>query len=384
MVELLAEDGDYYPYHRHGLSRSWLRLYYQQTWGSTYSPYGDPGKLDSGLPGFYVPQGDGSFVPPPSDLSNLMARSMRSMLPYIKGELSLVNSIIELKDLRKSVGTLTKSFKQHYHLFRNSAGWRGVCKKLGERYAKQLTFRSLARKMAGGYLEYSFDLKPLVSDIRGVISALSRTSARINDLITRSGGRQRKHFSFTWQEFTDLVEPEIAGAFWNWQYQHQTLQLGFYQRSISYKPTVFHAEVEYNYNYTQYQIENAQVLAHLDALGINFNPAIIWNALPWSFVVDWVLSVGQALDAMKVRLMEPKINIHRYLWSIRRERRITVTCGYRANHGLGTTMGQLPAVVQVAYRRQCDSPSTSLLQTSGLSLNELSLGAALAITQSRR
>lgn len=380
---LFCEDGDYYPYYRRGNSTSWLRLYLQRTWGSSMMPYGDPGRLDNGLPGFYVPTPDGNFIPPPADLDSLKARSMRSMLPKIKAELSLVNSILELKDLRRSLGHLAKSFKSNWHMIRNSAGWRQLVKKYSERALLNMSTRKLVQKLAGGYLEYSFNVKPLVSDIRGVISALSQTSKRINDLISRSGRRQKRHFVWTWQEYSQLTEPEVSGAYWDWRYLHQTLQSGFYQRTVSYQPTVFHAEVEYNYDYTPYQIENAQTLAKLDALGVNINPAIIWNALPWSFVVDWVLSIGPYLESMGVQNMEPKINIHRYLWSIRRERRITVTCGYRGNHGLGTTMGQLPAVVQVAYRRQPDSPSVSLLETSGLSLKELSLGAALAVTQSR-
>jgi hypothetical protein len=40
----------------------------------------------------------------------------------------------------------------------------------------------------------------------------------------------------------------------------------------------------------------------LDLFGANLNPAIVWNAIPFSFVVDWFLKVGDYFDKMEVQL----------------------------------------------------------------------------------
>jgi hypothetical protein len=39
------------------------------------------------------------------------------------------------------------------------------------------------------------------------------------------------------------------------------------------------------------------VYAHLDNLGVRLDPAIVWNAIPFSFVVDWVVDVSGFLGS---------------------------------------------------------------------------------------
>ncbi len=146
---------------------------------------------------------------------------------------------------------------------------------------------------------------------------------------------------------------------------------------------MFHAQIEYNYNYTQYQVEHARLLGYLDALGVNLNPSIIWNALPWTFVVDWVLSIGQYLDDFKVENMRPQINIRRYLWSVSRGRVITVHRAVRLKLTDEQFWIPLPTVRQTAYRRQVSGVSSSSILSSGLTLKEVSLGAALVIVRKR-
>jgi hypothetical protein len=129
------------------------------------------------------------------------------------------------------------------------------------------------------------------------------------------------------------------------------------------------------------------LLSHLDYLGINLNPAIIWNAIPWSFVVDWVAGVGPYLDQLRVENMAPQINIRRALWSVSRKRVITVSKGTRVSNPTYHTLltrNRLPAVTQTAYRRQLFMPSISSIQSSGLTPKEFSLGAALVIAQRAR
>lgn len=154
----------------------------------------------------------------------------------------------------------------------------------------------------------------------------------------------------------------------------------------------FHAQIEYNFNYTQFQREHAHVLALLDALGVNFNPAIVWNALPWSFVVDWVVGVSRWLDNLKVGNMEPKINILQYLWSVRRSRTVQVEgkvafnkyfSGYDPYTYYPTAYVSFPVTYETAYRRSAGLPGPSWFETSGLSSKEFSLGAALVVSHRR-
>jgi hypothetical protein len=337
-------------------------------------PFGDPGSLDLDTEALYVPDGSGNIVPTPGPLGELESRAIQTLLPSIKAELSLPNFLIELKDFRSVIATIKGVY--------TSSSFRAALSYL--LVPKNLSLAALMRTAAGSYLNLQFNWLSLLSDIARIYQAMLRTESRMNDLVTRTGRVQTKHFHFAWQEYKDVDSD------WQWHgrvgYQTQWLmsEVGS-RRVISYSPSVFHAEIQFNYNLTGYQTEHARLLSYLDALGINLNPAIIWNALPWSFVVDWVIGLGPYLDTLKVSNMEPQINIHRYLWSISRKRQITVTTAIRNAYDDGLEYrSTLPPVIQTAYRRQPSSVPVSLIESSGLTLKEVSLGSALVLAQKRR
>jgi len=352
--------------------------YYQEWNGFTVAPFGIAGSPDQGLPAFVEYRPDGGFIPPPGDIDGLVSRALRSMLPSIKSELSIINSLIELKDFKRPIRSILQYFKGNSALSKVSASLKYV------RSLRNKTLREVFQTAAGGYLQARFNFLPLISDIRAVYTALSRTERRINDLITRSGRKQNKHWMFRWQEYPDTYE--IGNEGWpvaSWAYIPNPRINSI--RKCTYSPTVFHAQIQYNYNYTEYQLAHAQVLAHLDALGVNFNPAIIWNAIPWSFVVDWVIGVSRWLDSFKVENMKPKINICNFCWSIKRERVIQIEKGISSDPIAGyKSRSTLPLTYQTAYRRSVGIPSVSSLTTSGVSSDEFTLGAALVIAQRRR
>jgi hypothetical protein len=337
-----------------------------------YSEFGEAGQLNNGLTGFVSERADGGFVPPPADLDKLVLASLASMLPVIKAELSIVNSIIELKDFESLPKTLKKIEE--------------VTRKIPR------TLRTLRQFFAGaadGYLQAKFNLLPLLSDISGIRTALSRTERRINDFITRSGRVQHRHYNRALTELVPTVDTAYGAAPSGTISSPDLAESVVYQRYTYPDPTIFHAEIEYNYNYTRYQLEHARILALYDALGFNLNPAIIWNAIPWSFVIDWVLGVSQWLSTQRIGFMDPKINILRYLWSVKRSRRIvvqrqvSVPAYVDGPYSVASGWVPLPTVRETAYSRVVGLPSEHSILTSGLNASEFSLAAALVIARKR-
>jgi hypothetical protein len=47
----------------------------------------------------------------------------------------------------------------------------------------------------------------------------------------------------------------------------------------------------------------------LDALGFELNPQIIWNAIPFSFVVDWFTGIGDVLGSLKIDSLELPVEL---------------------------------------------------------------------------
>lgn len=351
-------------------------------WPYRYDAFGLAGTPLNGLPLLYSKNAStGDFVPWPSSIETLKANALKAMLPTIKAELSLINSILELKDF-KSIVRFCSNFRENLRRL-------PPVFQLG--HAHFLSLSELAKRTPNGYLYWSFALAPLISDIRGIYTAVSASQRRINDLVTREGRWQKKHFSVSWPENTDVQNQ--AGPYGlyaghklitAWAVQEQLK----FRRNVRNEMTTFHAEIEYCFNFTQYQRENARVLALLDAIGVNFNPSIIWNAIPWSFVIDWVIGVNRWLDQFTVALMEPQINIRQFLYSIHRFRTTEVFryLNYLVSPYSRSDVGEqaLPVIYEEAYRRHVEMPTVSSIQSGGLSLKEFSLGAALVTARRRR
>lgn len=356
--------------------------------GSPEAPFGEPGFPNSGIPSFYLRDQETDFVPDPVDLSKLKERSLKTMLPEIKAEVSVVNSVLELKDFKTLPATVSKMYT-YFTKYRALQKPRDRLRRIGNRDG---TLRQALGGGSDGWLQLKFNVLPLLSDISGVHAALSRTQKRINDLVTRSGRTQVSHYTHKYSEYTDTSEETGGQLPWRLGSPggHPAVPAQgnsiHWKRFVYYEPTIFHAQMRYNYNYTSYQVQNAELLGLLDAFGVNLNPAIIWNAIPWSFAIDWVLGVGRWLDQFKSTNMEPKLNIQDYLWSVKRERRISIT-GRQANlwgdasNSLGSVI--LEPTYESSYKRRIGVPPVSLFQTSGLNANEFSLGAALVLARRR-
>jgi hypothetical protein len=381
LIPAYTEKWAYYPDIYLGYSKNPLFGYLKYYSGSELMPYGSPGFLNNGLPAFNDPQPDGvTFIPAPAGLDDLNSTAMRVMLPAIKEEMSLVNSVIELKDFRSMIRLGLSAANNLNKVVPTVRAW------LTKATRDDGSLRTLSRLGASGFLQWEFAFAPLLSDIAAFQAALLRTEKRMNDLITRAGRPQVRHFTYKWVEFPDVKEEQSNPGFGFPKWENQTVGLYDSSRQVIYEPTVFHAQVRYNYYFSNYQLEHARVLSLLDSLGINLNPAIIWNAIPWSFVVDWVIGVNRWLDTAKVQNMEPLINIRDYLWSVKRSRKIRVSRGIVKSY-YGLVPGQqvpLAEVTETAYRRQYGMPSWVSLTASGLSPKELSLGAALVIARKRR
>jgi len=359
--------------------------------------FGVPGNTHFGLPVFYDPLSeDKGFVPFPADIGAWQSNSMRAMMPYIKGELSVLNSVYELKDFKtlpnqvRSVGSLIGGDLAHSYLrVVNPTLW-----KILRKIPPGATLRTYLRESASGYLQAKFNILPLISDIQAIIRSVEATCDRIRDLINRQGKPRIAHFTKQFMEFDNVDETSndvgmgYDGLHPGWNPSAIITGTSKCHRQVIYKPSTFHAEVEYNYNYTNYQAKYASLLAFLDRIGVNLNPRIIWNAIPWSFVVDWVVGIGRLLDDFRKGWMDPEINILRYLWSISRRRDIFADRLIRFKDYLDGPMGEyhpypLPTLTETAYRRVVEWPTRASLFASGLNSNEFTLGAALVIARKR-
>jgi hypothetical protein len=130
-----------------------------------------------------------------------------------------------------------------------------------------------------------------------------------------------------------------------------------------------------------------KIRAFLDVLGVRLDPAIIWNAIPFSFVVDWVVDVGSFLRSLSLDNLGIRTEIIDFSHSVKsvitRKRRLTCYADLAPKYPLFGTPLDVMSVVKTRYERARTIPSQHAITTSGVSLGEAVLGTALVLANRR-
>jgi hypothetical protein len=325
----------------YALDRSGTFMQYLPDMGNTLAP------LSSGIGSAPVPDGWWSMVD----------SAMEHMLPGIKPELSLINSLIELKDFKTLPRTLSSIATMSKHLI-----------KAPGRYP----LKKVMKVCADAYLQDKFNIAPLISDIMGVYDTFKSIPAKANRLRKDAGTVKHLHYR---KDLSAEYPPIIISGSGNPLPTYYVLAGHQANWNIQGLYTLNQFTVSMSYKFFLPDMSEKELLAraYLDSLGVNLNPQIIWNAIPWSFVVDWLVGIGPWLSKLQMRNIEPEVHMMGCSASWHQKRTSSFSGG-QSGSTIATWNEDL-------YIRVPTSPSLSLFQTSGLSLTESSLALALALTR---
>lgn len=235
--------------------------------------------------------------------TEVLARSNPSK-PYI----SVPNFLYELKDLPKMVRDIGHLKIQLQNLAR--ARKSNVSPSLMTGHA------------AGHYLAAQFGWAPLISDLKQLINFQKQVDRRINDLdrlFNQNGGLHRT-----------VGKPNPAkgkpGGFVVTSNEHSsaTVESGFAPLGLircnihKVSTTTRWGSVRWTATSlpsTRYSNKELQSLATRLVFGANLNPEAIWDAIPWSWLIDWFSNVGSYLGAhtnvIPVQPSQPLVMTHR-------------------------------------------------------------------------
>lgn len=193
---------------------------------------------------------------------------------------SLPNFLLELDD----IGALFRQFKKNV----------GIARSILSSSPGAIS-RVNGKLVAENHLAYSFGWKPAEGDIRSIINAITRTMDRIaafekaaNQVLSNhnilSKTTVTKSGSFTYST--------NHKCYWSGT-KLTTKTAGLVYRALPLQVT------------RGYKL---MLRAYLDALGFELNPKIIWDAIPFSFVLDWFFGIGSWLDRHKYDTLELPIS----------------------------------------------------------------------------
>jgi hypothetical protein len=290
-----------------------IRHRYFRGYGGTAYLQGIQGTVITGLVGSSLP-----FDAP--DWQALADEALRAMSPTSNDGISFINSLIELKDLKRMnpVPSLLSLRKKHPTL-RQLAG----NKKLRRRF-----YRSTVKRLNNAFLNANLGIVPTVLDAVRIHDSLVSLTERLGALRRGANRRQQRHYTRvltrndgtayrnSWQTST-AVTPG-----WVHPVRADLLGGGFRPNISLFKryrwtdrPT-YHATMRFTYTLPPLGDFMTKALYFLDNFGIRFDPSVVWNALPFTFLVDYIVDVGGWLGQFARNNLPININLQEFCHSV--------------------------------------------------------------------
>jgi hypothetical protein len=276
----------------------------------------------------------------------------------VEEAVSIPNFVYELGDLRSIPGTID-SLKRLTGIKR--------------RGKKHTTLGDISDV----HLQAEFGVKPLVSDLQRLWDAVANLKEQYKAYVDKAGKLQRRHYTgyFTAPSVSDSTFTVPSSV--NWPGRHATSHT-----SVKYTATLV-------YTYTLPDLlkdspEQALKKFAADRLGLHLNPTTIWNAIPFSFLIDYVVRVGDWLKQFDQKSINPAVTIWDFIESLTYDQIVTtwVTPYNRLTENGERKVGTTTLKV---YQRRRSVPDTyTALQLSGLSTREIINMAALGGSRSRQ
>lgn len=293
-----------------------------------------------------------SFAGAPSEaeLDQFNARAFDAMRPSLEQSLNLTNFLLELCDIK----SLLKLFRRHA--------------------ADRNLLQMIAGKGAEGHLTWSFAVKPFISDASEIYRQLTNYQAIIDDFLERRGKIQKRYYREV--SLDETSEDTVWGNWTNWVI-----------RRVKSKYTMT-ATMTYTYTAPDLDTLSDQMKAFRDITGLRFTAANVWEAIPFSFVVDWFFRIGDWLENFQEPLIRTQVTVIDYSIAYK-----LVEDEVRTYYGIASCLG--PEVSQVVSksnrkqykRRRClpnASPGYFSITSGQFGLKQLALSGSMAYLMIRR
>ena len=213
---------------------------------------------------------DAPFAPKHAEgSSNAAARAWWTMQPRFEGNISMLNFLYELKDVKSMI-------KAGYDLMSkiSAAGISRTINKFIRDHKVDVT-----KPVSEVYLTYTYGIAPLIADFKSIIQNLLATV-----------DEAQKQFALRGENGNTSHYREVLASSDNTHRDRWPMWTTYGTCSS----TVFHATLAYFYDY---KVRDASS-AFLKYWGLTGSAEALWNAVPFSFLVDYFIKVASALRTM--------------------------------------------------------------------------------------
>jgi hypothetical protein len=312
----------------------------------------------------------------------------KDMVPRIEQEVDLLVALLEIKQtlnlLKSAALSLLKGLK---HLWAEGLFAPKAFIKDTQNWAElSRDARKFTLNLSNKWLELNFAWKPLVSDLIGLLNGILDFRAKLEDLLLGQGKIHTAHGSFTdndapWESRTGGTACTRCGSTVTCRGDRSR---GLHPWEITY-PTYMHWKygltVKYSYSLPPWvRGTEGAVRALFSSIGLSPGLDVLWEVIPFSFVLDWFWPIGTMLAKASVDPTPVKCTIYDVCVS----RKVGGYAEVRATENVCST-GGLQKIADCTYSYYERKVDPSVLQFDWPqfkwpNLFQLSLGLAL-ITQ---
>jgi len=222
-------------------------------------------------------------IGPEDPSADFRTRAKRLKFVSTDSSFSVVNFVIELAELK--------------HFFKNS---KKLLKRL-VKFGKLGQYKTLGDILSHIVLEFSYGIGAFIRDITTAYNLCAKLSVHYVAFMSNMG----KFTSARNLVVEDLPLP--TDIYYEVDVCNYRFEVKVYH--LRDKPAYTCVCVVYRYWSVVMTQAYGKMKYLLTQLGAELNPAIAWNAIPFSFVLDWFYPIGAFLDKYKIPLIDMSITL---------------------------------------------------------------------------
>jgi hypothetical protein len=221
--------------------------------------------------------------------------------------------------------------------------------------------KPLNQILAEQHLNFSFNLLPSLKDLASIVKKLRAFDKAWKTLLENANKVRVSHARFPVHKDPPAKDTIVFNSYEKTDQAYRWIE-----------PPVFCGTLKYVYSLPA--IGNTSKLgALLDSIGINLNPEILWEAVPFSFVIDWFFRVGDYLSTFKLDNIRPDVRILEITYSLKH------TCRYTKNAFIGLESKDflLHMGTRIWYDRWVGHPPVDQIEEGSFGWRQALLSASL-------
>lgn len=177
---------------------------------------------------------------------------------------------------------------------------------------------SKLKDIGSAYVGAEFGWRPLLNDIKNLLDAGARVEESLQRLLKNNGKPVRGRAFVTQVSENSLLYQAGVGSVgivyntWTWTDNPKPTDAGFFSVTKNYTRKVWFAG---EFQYWLHDLGTPGRMAKLRAqlLGLEMTPKLLWDLIPWSWLVDWFSNVGDLIDNAVETIPERQIARYAYV-----------------------------------------------------------------------